>query len=261
MRPYSRIIQKMIGRIEMDYPALDSFLHSFDSDVYIVGGFIRDSLEGKESRDIDIIVDAPATWIEDYLNNKHVSYKRNHFGGFKFYFGKEIDLWSLDDNWAFKNGFVPALHQDMLHYIALGCFYNYDSLVVNYKTLEFNLSNYIGFLRTKVLKIVYENNEYFWENPTSIANVCRALWISEQTGAQISVQVQAYMSSVLEEFIDKSDDYLANLSSKLNEYPKYQGVVGYTDVIRFYKEYQQKKDGILKFYDYKPMIKQLEFDF
>lgn len=261
MRPYSRRIEEMIGRIEIDYPALDSFIHSLDCDVYLVGGFIRDSLNGKDCRDIDIIVDAPASWIENRLNKRCIEFKRNHFGGFKFEIGKEIDLWSLDDNWAFKNGFIPALHQDILHYIALGCFYNYDSLVVNYKTLEFNLSNYIGFLRTNVLKIVYESNEYFWENPTSIANVCRALWISEQTGAQLSGRVQAYMNSVLGEFIDKSDDFLELLSSKLDEYPKYRGVIDSADVIRFYKEYQQHRDGLIKFYDFKPIIKQLEFSF
>ena len=261
MRPYSRRIEEMIGRIVAEYPALDAFIHSLDSDVYLVGGYIRDSLIGKESRDIDMIVDAPASWIEEQLNKQRISFKRNHFGGFKFDIGKEIDLWSLEDNWAFKNGFVPALHQDLLHYIALGCFYNYDSLVVNYKTQDFNLSNYVSFLRTNTLRIVFDSNEYYWENPTSIANVCRALWISGQTGAQLSDQVQSYMNSVLGEFMDGSDDYLSILSSKLDEYPKYRGVVDYTDIIRFYQEYQRQKDNLLSFYDYKPMFKQLEFDF
>lgn len=262
MKQYSRRIAKMVGRINTDYPALDAFIHALGSDVYLVGGYVRDSLIGKDSRDIDILVDMPAFEIECCLKKESVSYRKNHFGGFKFFLGKEIDLWSIEDNWAFKSGYVPALHQNMLHSIAQGCFYNYDSLVVNYNTLEYDLSNYIGFLRTKVLKIVIGENDYTWGNPTALANIYRALWISERTGAILSERVQDYMGSVLGEHIDASDNYLEILNSKLLEYPKYQGTVDDFDVMSFYRKYLQNGEGFLPFYDFdEPLFKQLELSF
>lgn len=95
--------------------SLDLLLETFEFNKYtyaIVGGFVKSVLTNKNPRDIDIIVDLTAREIKYVLKHYGLKFVKNSFGGFKVKatsedtFNLEIDVWSLDSHYPFKNGFL-----------------------------------------------------------------------------------------------------------------------------------------------------------
>src|SRR5690554_2901132 len=134
---------------------------------YIVGGFLRDIILKKESRDVDIIVDLSHELLIKIINESGVQYSINRHNGIKVNFDNlQIDLWSIENNWAFKNKLVKLNEEKKLESIAKGCFYNYDSLVINLHTLNMNIRYYSNFYETEKLEILQRKPLYKILNPT-----------------------------------------------------------------------------------------------
>lgn len=110
---------------------------------YIVGGYFRDFLNNMPSRDLDIIVDIDNKTLVEIITNSKIDYRENRHGGVKLTTPSlEIDIWCIENNWAFKNHLVRLNDTDKLHSIAKGCFYNYDALVINLNNFSYNLRYY-----------------------------------------------------------------------------------------------------------------------
>lgn len=78
------------------YPA---FTISRLSNIYLLGGGIRDLLVGKISKDLDFVVlGSDEEWINEVFRIYKIHPDRNRLGGFKFeYNGTKIDLWLSED--------------------------------------------------------------------------------------------------------------------------------------------------------------------
>lgn len=96
-------------------------------EVALFGGAIRDVfLFGKLSSesDLDFVVNCDV----DVLRTVLIDFKpvENKFGGFRFKFGEKlIDIWSLSDTWAIKEGYVE--NDDGMMDLLSTTFFNVDS--------------------------------------------------------------------------------------------------------------------------------------
>ena len=188
---------------------------------YVVGGYFRDFLNNKESRDIDIIVDVKDIKLVDIIKYIGCKYSQNRHKGIKIDLGETVvDLWSLENNWAFKNGLVKLNDNDKLRSIAKGCFFNYDSLVINLKDYKYNMENYNDFLNYRELDILQKTNRYKNLNPTTEANIVRAFYIKEKCNIRFSNNLMKYIITRTIVLADKDD--LSGFFDIKNNYEKYQ---------------------------------------
>ena len=88
-------------------PTLKMIVEELYSNIYIIGGFIRDSYFGKRARDIDMMVDVDEIRLKDVVDKSGCLYAINRHGGMKLYIDSiVVDIWTIDNNWAFKSNSV-----------------------------------------------------------------------------------------------------------------------------------------------------------
>lgn len=190
---------------------------------YIVGGYFRDYINDKPSRDIDVIVDIETNKLLEILNQINCVFEINRHGGVKIIFDSiSLDVWSIENNWAFKNKLVKLNEDDKLNSIAKGCFYNYDSLVINLHNFSYNLRYYKDFASSKKLDILQSKSLYKNLNPTTEANILRAFFIKHKLGVTFTENTYYYL---IRKIGSLDDSYNNNSISRLLEikmqYPKY----------------------------------------
>ena len=193
---------------------------------YVVGGYFRDFINKKKSRDIDIIVDIKNNLLIETIENYKFNYKVNRHGGIKLTHNNiEIDIWNIDNNWAFKNNLVKLNEEDKLNSIAKGCFYNYDALVINLHNFSYSLRFYNEFIENKKLNILQERSLYKNLNPTTEANILRAFFLKDNFNIAFSENTFYYLSSKIGSLKDKfGDHYFNRLIEVKNNYPKYESL-------------------------------------
>lgn len=190
---------------------------------YVVGGYLRDFLNNKESRDVDIIVDVRDIKLIDIIKKIDCQYSQNRHKGIKLHLGNTtVDLWSLENNWAFKNGLVKLNENDKLNSIAKGCFFNYDALAINLKNYKYNTQYYYDFLNNSTLDILQKTDKYKNLNPTPEANIVRAFYIKERHNIKFSDNLIKYIVLKAVALTDKYNDGLYRIINIKENYEKYQ---------------------------------------
>ncbi len=207
-----------------EFPDFKYFLHEVfvEGTAYVVGGFLRDLANHKEPRDLDIILKISSGMIADLLSSSHLNYKLNRFGGAKIYFDNfQVDLWSIENNWSFKNKLVKINEQYIVDNIAVGCFYNFDSLVINVHSLELCTKFYNECIANRTLDILQKNDNYKKLNPTIEANILRAFYLHEKFGLQYSANCKDYLIRRLLFLMDNHNSILNQLIKIREQYSKY----------------------------------------
>lgn len=202
---------------------------------YVVGGFLRDIINQRESRDLDIMIALPHEEILKSLQRTGVSYSVNRMAGVKLNLsGVSVDLWSIDNNWAFRNNLVKQNEDYILENIADGCFYNYDALVINvHKRNNLSVNNYNKCVRTNTLDIIQKNRNYKLLNPTIEANILRAFYLKSKHNLGFSKNCSRYLVSRIHHLRDKHGTELAPLLKSRDKYPKYQNKLSEVEIQRF----------------------------
>lgn len=128
------------------------------TNVIIFSGVIRNFfLKKRVIRDLDLIlVDRIA--IEELIKSSMVINK-NSYGGYKIKIGQiNIDLWFLEDTWAFK-------YQKTFNFSELDklvpstAFFNFSAIIFKMREKVFHYSiDFVRFLRKKEIDVVYEPN-------------------------------------------------------------------------------------------------------
>ena len=137
---------------------------------YIVGGFFRDFLINQTSRDLDVIVEINHDKLIKIVESLNVSFVINRHNGIKIFFKKiTVDIWSIENNWAFKNELVKLNEEDKLLSIAKGCFFNYDAVVINLHNYSYTTKFYTDFQKNNQLDILQRSPKYKNLNPTAVA--------------------------------------------------------------------------------------------
>lgn len=189
---------------------------------YIVGGYFRDFLQKQHSRDIDIITDIADEQLIDILKSSGGRYIKNRHGGIKILLkNTEIDIWTLDNNWAFKNNLVKLNEKDKVNSIAKGCFYNFDALVFNLHNHNYSLRYFSACLETKELDILQENPLYKVLNTSTEANLLRAFYLNKKFGLTFSDNTKNYLAMKLGYLEDLYQNNTWHLLNNIQKYPKY----------------------------------------
>jgi len=218
----------------------ENFLHFFYEvfmlgSAYVVGGYLRDFLNNKQSRDIDVIVDIEEESLIKILSDFDFKYSINRHGGVKVRLKSiEADIWTISNNWAFKNELVKLNEEDKLNSIAKGCFYNYDSLVINLNKFHFNVRNYKDFLESKKLNILQESSPYKLKNPSMEANILRAIYLRELFDCELTENTSHYLSKRIGYIEDNYKSAIERLLFIKKAYPKYEFIEEY-HILEFIK--------------------------
>jgi len=190
---------------------------------YVVGGYFRDFINKKQSRDIDIIVEINNDLLMEIIKNAKINYTINRHGGIKLMHNNlQMDIWNLENNWAFKNNLVKFNEDDKVNSIAKGCFYNYDALAINLHNFSYSLRFYTECIETGKLNILQEGSLYKNLNPTTEANILRAFFLKDNLGISFTKNTFDYLSKKVGYLEDKyGNDFFNKLLEVKSNYPKY----------------------------------------
>ncbi|MFA0965005.1 hypothetical protein AB9P05_24565 [Roseivirga sp. BDSF3-8] len=204
---------------------------------YIVGGYLRDFMKSKKSRDLDILVEVDFYKLKELVNEYNCSFSVNRHNGIKLQFKNiNVDMWSIENNWAFKCQVVKLNEKDKLNSIAKGCFYNYDSLVMNISSYNINLKNYNNYLKNNKLDILLKSSVYKNLNPTTEANILRAFYIKKTEDVQFSSNTKKYLIDKIGQLKDKGIEPVKALERTKKKYEKYQNVLSSEDILNMINE-------------------------
>lgn len=207
----------------------DAMLFFYDifveGSAYVVGGYFRDFLFKKKSRDLDVIVELKNERIIEIIKSNHLEYTINRHGGIKIKLPTlEIDIWSIENNWAFKNDLVKLNEEDKLNSIARGCFYNYDSVVINLITFNYTLKYFNEFHKKKILNILQTNPLYKNLNPSMEANILRAMYLIQEFNVRPTSNTYYYLLQKIKTISDSNIEVVERLLNVKEKYPKYKKI-------------------------------------
>lgn len=223
---------------------MDFFYELFISgSAYVVGGYFRDFLLDSKSRDIDIITDISQDLLISLIKNSNASYTINRYGGIKISLQSvELDIWTIDNNWAFKNNLVKLNDNDTLNSIAKGCFYNFDSPVINLHTYNYNLRYFNECINKKELNILQENSVYKNLNPSIEANILRAIYLNKKYNLEFTNNTVNYLLAKIGFIDDKYENPLERLLEIQKQYPKYATITE-NDILNLFFKLKEKQNS------------------
>ncbi len=207
-------------------PEFGTFINKLteNNTAFIVGGYLRDIQIGKESRDIDIIVDVNESDLDIAINKMQLEQcQKNRLGGYKLKLKKiTVDFWSIEANWAFKSELVKRSEKYILERIGKGCFYNFDSLVIDIKTLGLNVKSFNDCVSSNQLDILMSKPKYRNLNPTKQANILRAFYLKKQFGFDFSESLFIYLKKQIYRLETNGLNATEQLLKVLDRYEKYK---------------------------------------
>ena len=147
------------------------------ANLYLFGGAVRDYLDDDfvNFRDLDFVVEFTSSKdlrIHDFIaETNNTYYKTNRFNGYKICFDNlHIDIWELNDTWAFKQNKLEATPENLIKSV----FLNMDGLAYllnENKYLQDCDKVYQRIKQSHYLDIVLDDNPFIELNlPPSIDN-------------------------------------------------------------------------------------------
>lgn len=222
---YKRMFKQKFTKVLIEYVDFRLFLYEVflqKHTAYVVGGFLRDIVLGVHSRDLDMILGISPEVLDDLLSKSKLIYKRNRMGGAKIIFNDfDIDIWSVDSNWGFRNNLIKRNEQKIVDNIAAGAFYNFDSLVINVLSLEVSTKYFNNCVEENELDILRKNINYKKNNPTIEANILRAFYLKNKYNLNFSKNCSDYLIRRIK-FLKDNNEYAINKLLEIKrKYPKY----------------------------------------
>lgn len=168
-------------------------------EVILIGGAIRDVCHCYLPRDFDFIVKTKQEHLDIFLSNYPA--KKNRFGGYKVNLDSvEIDIWTMESHWPFKEGFFECKEDN----ISKSVFFNLDALVYNLSTGHYNVEHYNEAIEKNELSIMYSEEDMFL-NPQPEQNIVKAILLNEKCKINISDSTKVFIEETLNEDKDIYD--------------------------------------------------------
>lgn len=185
-------INCMLKKQKCDKKICDFFsdIEADDIECVMIGGAIRDAINGRTPRDIDLIINIEdPKKLEWILEKNCINYQKNVFNGYKLYFSKDIyDVWLMKDHYSFKQNFYQA----ELKYLKETTFTNYDSLIYDIKRKNLEINYYQKCVAEKRIDFVGDE-KVIKNNPMPCMNVMKILKTKKETSYELSEGVQSYL--------------------------------------------------------------------
>lgn len=182
-----------------------------DAAVYLFGGAIRDFIDNDlcSSRDLDFVVEGRQNRtldIVEYLQDfKDISYLKNRYDGYKIFFSNNItiDIWNLNDTWAFRTNKLYPSAENLMKSVYL----NVDALVYSLNSENF-LNNcdveYLEIKKKRMLDIVFDETPYEDLNLLRALVFCRkyTLDLSEELNNKLISYMDNHYNNAIDNFIE-----------------------------------------------------------
>lgn len=157
-------------------------------EIAVFGGMLRDlSCGGNKSffLDVDLVIDSKEKGVLGNFLKKY-QVKKNSFGGHRIFLNRwKIDLWQLEETWAFRENHI---HGSNLDNLVKTTFFTWDAIIYKVNTGSvYHIDNYFELLKSGVIDINFEANK----NPLGIAT--RALQLSLKNSAKLSPRLVKYI--------------------------------------------------------------------
>ncbi len=234
---YTEFKEKITAKVQNTLNINREFSDFFDKlincgAVYIVCGYIRDIVFNKRSRDLDVIINISYKEMEDIMKSSNVNYITNRLNGIKIALNDmDIDLWSIENNWAFETNTVVKNEDYVLDSLANGCFYNYDTLVLNMLTKKLNVRHFNKFIITNKLDIIQKNNRYKVLSPRIEGNILRAFYIKRLLKSDYTTNCNNYLLARIGYLNDKYKSAINRLLECKEKYQKYDEVLNKESIL------------------------------
>lgn len=170
-------------------PALELFsMLEKAGSLYLIGGVLRefkDNGDILDLRDIDIVIDVEddECW-ENILSKFHTN--KNRFGGYKLYCsGLIVDIWPLDETWAYKNNIVKCSPEKYAECLTDTVFLNIDAIVYDMKKDLWYDKGYQEAIKSRILDVVLECN------PEVPLNIVRAIVLKRRYNMEFSQRLKS----------------------------------------------------------------------
>lgn len=169
-------------------PALEVFHQLLEiGNVYAMGGLLREYKDHQKLiglRDVDFCIE---TEEKDRLQEilSMVNHRKNKFNGYKLIFQEfNIDIWEIENTWAFRTGKVLAEKNEYFVKLPSTVFLNLDGLAYDLKHDKWNDAIYRDAMKKGELDVVLE------ENPFVELNIVRAMILKEKYHLKYSEQLK-----------------------------------------------------------------------
>lgn len=162
--------------------------------VFIFSGVIRNFFLGeKNNRDIDIILGNQVDFQSLLMD---VDIKENSFGGFKIlHKNTTIDLWYLENTWAFKNDHMAVFDFALETKVPGTAFFNFSSIIYSVDDQMFYYTeNFLTFLKDQQIDYVYE------KNPNYKLCLVNTLYYSDKYKLNIKDSLKKYIVDIYNQF-------------------------------------------------------------
>jgi len=151
-------------------------------DTLLFGGAVRDILSNKSPRDYDFVVTLRSCLLDRIVAS--YDFIRNRFGGYKFVLdGIKIDVWTLNNTWAFKNKLVSLAPENLTETV----FLNIDSIAINLSRGDVYARRYKEAIENNLLDIVLT------AHPFPEVCVLRSLACKYKYNARISSNLKEFI--------------------------------------------------------------------
>ncbi|WP_281217264.1 hypothetical protein [Lysinibacillus capsici] len=214
---YEKTVENLREIIRNNYSFKELYLNLLKRyDSCLIGGAIRDFCFDSTPKDLDFVINIPDKNLFTYISK--FDYKINKFGGYKVILDEIIvDIWSIDNHWAFKNKILPKSVENLEH----TTFYNFDSLVFNLKSDILYSNCFLDGYKKNELDITLDKT-HFHQNPQITSNVYKALKLADQLDLEFSsntIEYIQYWTENCHEPIKEFISYAQNISNKnLNKF-------------------------------------------
>ena len=191
------LLKEIRGKFSVDSSA-SNFLDNLMSisTVYLFGGAIRDFFDNSldSSRDFDFVIETRPGISIDYISLcetlDNVQCKKNRYDGYKIIFNNliNVDVWNLEDTWAFRTKKLKPSANNLLKSVYL----NIDALVfsLNSNTFLDNCDSvYMNIRKNHLIDIVFE------ETPFEELNLLRALVLQKKYSYNLSTRLSQRLKS------------------------------------------------------------------
>lgn len=183
--------------------------------VFVIGGFVRDYLYGHpyNFRDVDVVVDTDNALLEQtiFKNIPKSKIVKNRFNGYKLILKNlTVDIWSIKETWAIKNGYFKE--NELL-----------DTVYLNVDAYAFDLSNKCYYDNCDKRIQPKEIDLCFDINPNEELNLARSFVLSKKYSLNLSDNIKKKILNLmkdkdkLQRFLSSQIDHYGKIEIDLNE--------------------------------------------
>lgn len=182
------------------------------TNIYIIGGFVRDSFFNKKSRDLDVIIEDD-NYIIDFLILKYnLKFQKNSYDGYKVYFDDfNIDIWSIKKHIYYKDNYFSNESE-----LEKSCLLNIDSLIYDYTKSKLRTKIFKSSINNAVIDFISEDNEYLKLNNYKEQNITKIM----HTVAKYDLAISDNIKSYINKFCNNYDDHISLLHKQQQKHFK-----------------------------------------